>query len=437
MLSALILSPALLDEIRDIIEPIDFYAFQHRLVYEALLTLDEARINVDLVTLRHELEVAGHYRNIGGGAYLAELVDATPKVANAVDHARIIRELAVLRRMAASLRDLHAVAQLVETRGDVPAFLQRCESDVFAVSTTTSSRETSSSMREVMLGAASALDPSKPHTPRGASTGLRELDELTLGLIPGELWYVAARPGMGKTALGLGICASVAASAKHAAFFSMEMNRAELGERMLSSASGVAFRSLQKRELGADHWQRVTEALDRLGHLPMVVDDATMMTPSRLRSRVRRHASSMRAQDPTGRLALVVVDYVQLMAWDKPSGNRNDELERISRALKMLAGEFSCTVIALSQLNRPAKGAVTRPNLSDLRGSGALEQDADKVLFIHRDETEGEERGEAELILAKGRNSGTGKVGVLWEPWCVRFSEMRQQGLDWGPSQYD
>lgn len=439
MLSALMLKPALLDEVRDILEPLDFFAFQHRAVYEAILALDEARESIDVVTLAHELNIGGKLKMIGGTAFLAVLLDATPAVANAVDHARIIHELGVLRRMGGALRELAIVAQAVETRGDVPAFLQRCESEVFSASTSSTARETSSTMREMMIAAAAAFDPNKPRAPRGASTGMRELDELTLGLLPGELWYVAARPGQGKTALALGIAAGVANTARHALFFSMEMKRSELQERMLSAESGVPFKQLQKRELSHEHWGQVTIALDRLSHLPMIVDDASLLTPSRLRSRVRRHASALRGADPHGRLALVVVDYVQLMAADNPSGNRNDELERISRALKMLAGEFECTVLALSQLSRPGqKGSTTRPTLSDLRGSGALEQDADKVLFIHRDdESEGEERGEAELILGKGRNSGTGKVGVLWEPWCVRFREAKQGGFDFGPTNYD
>jgi replicative DNA helicase len=330
------------------------------------------------------------------------------------------------------------VAQRPETRGNVAAFLQRCEADVFTANVASSDRETSSSLHAVMQDAARDLDPSKPRAARGVSTGLHELDELSLGMGPGELWYIAGRPGMGKTALALNIAAAVAASARHAAVFSLEMTRAELGERMISSHSGVRYKSLQKRELTQADWSTACSSLDTLARLPMHVDDDRHLTPSLLRSRVRRHASAMRAKDPTGRLALVVVDYVQLMAWDKPSGNRNDELERISRALKIMAGEFGVTVLALAQLNRGQKDrADKRPSLMDLRGSGALEQDADKVLFIHRDETEGEERGDAELILAKGRNAGTGSVTVRWQPWCVRFTDSAQSGFDWGPHNYD
>lgn len=431
------LSPALLDEVRDLVEPVDFFMGQHRHLYEAMLELDVAGTRIDLVTVAHQLRAGGKLQAIGGSAFLAQICDATPSVANAIEHARIIRRFGVLRRMGGTLTELAATALAPETRLDVDAFLQRCESEVFTANVATNARETASSARELMSTAMASLDPSRPREPRGVTTGLLELDQLTLGLMPGELWYVAGRPGMGKTALALGIAQAVAETGRHVAFFSMEMARAELGERLLSSDSGVPYKALQARQLSQDHWSKVVTSLDAVGRLPLFLDDARTLTPSKLRSRARRHASKLRRAHK-GTLALVVVDYVQLMAWDAPSGNRNDELERISRELKILAGELGVTVIALAQLNRGSKDrSDKRPTITDLRGSGALEQDADKILFVHRDEDEGDERGEAELILGKGRNTGRGRVTVSWEPWCVRFAAARQVGFAWQDPDHD
>jgi replicative DNA helicase len=441
VLSALVLSQPLIDELRDVIEPIDFYVMQHRLLFEALLALDAAGTKIDHVTLTHRLRASAQFTQIGGSKFLAEIFDATPSVAHVADHARIIRQLGVLRRMGGTLLQLAAIAQTAETRGNVPAFLERCEAEVFGANVSTSDRETGSSLRDMMTSAITLLDPNIPQQARGVSTGLAELDELTHGLVPGELWYVAARPGMGKTALALGIAANVARCGRHALFFSMEMKRPELSERIISSDSAVPYKALQKRQLSADQWSDITQSADRLSRMPLIIDDASQLTPSRLRSRVRRHASALRAAHQ-GELALVVVDYVQLMAWDNSKGNRNDDLENISRALKILAGELNVTVLACAQLNRTSKDrADKRPTLTDLRGSGALEQDADKVLFVHRDgeESESDSRGEADLILGKGRNAALGKVSVGWQPWCVRFVE-QQQGFrfagDFGPTDY-
>jgi replicative DNA helicase len=443
VLSAILIRPAVFDELRDEVDATDFFSMSHRWLFEALVQLDAAGEEIDVVTVAHRLQASGRLKEIGGTPFLAAISDATPTVANVVAHARIVRHFGSLRRMTSTLRSLSILAHAPETRADVDGFLERCEAEVFAAHVTTE-RDTGSSLREVMATATTSLSPEQPNTTRGVSTGNAALDELTLGLVPGELWYVAARPGMGKTALALGISASVASNGGHAACFSMEMKRPELAERLISSDSGVPLKALQKRELSGEQWSRVTHTLDRLSRLPMVLDDASTLTPSRLRSRVRRHAAALRAQHPHGKLELVVVDYVQLMAWDKPNGNRNDELERISRALKILAGEFGLTVLALAQLNRGVKDrADKRPGLLDLRGSGALEQDADKVLFVHRDEHD--ERGDADLILAKGRNAALGVVGVRWEPWCVRFCEQQQglgfrsnpRGDDFGPERYD
>lgn len=435
VLSAVLLSASALDEVRELVVADDFLLMQHRVVFEAILEVDAMGGTTDIVTLAERLRAKDKLQAIGGTAFLAQLSDATPSVANLLDHARIVRNLALLRRSTGTLRALLGDASKPETRGDVPAFLQRCEAEIFAAATRTTERVTSATVRELMASAVVELDPRRPQLEqRGISTGLQALDDMSLGLRPGELWYLAARPGMGKTALALGISTAVAGgSAGHAIVFSMEMSRDELRDRLVAARAGVPMRGLVERKLSAEHWDHALRSFVDLAALPMIVDDDETLTPAKLRSRVRRHASRLREKHP-GKLALIVVDYVQLMDVEahekKTLRTPNEILTRISRGLKTLAREFGVTVLALSQLNRNSEGA--RPSLTELRGSGALEQDADKVLFIHRapDDEEGS-GGEAELILAKGRNSGTGKAVVTWEPWCVRFRERTQGGFDW------
>lgn len=436
VLSAAMLSSGARDAIRDIIEPHDFLSGSHRIVYEAVLELDAASIEPDVVTVAHQLRNTGKLAQVGGTPFLSSLTDATPTVANVVEHARIVRRLGLLRRMGSTLASLAARARTPETRADVLGFLEQCEAEVYAGNAFRTERETASTLGELMSATVTQLDPSRPREPRGLTTGFAELDTLSLGFGVGELWYIAARPGIGKSALALGMARSVAETGGRAAVvFSLEMQRRDLGERMLSSASGVPYKALQNRELSTEHYARTLASASELGRMPIAIDDDSELTPARLRSRARKHFAALRARHPHARPGVIIVDYVQLMGDDSREGNRNDQLERISRALKLLARELEVTIVALSQLNRPKDRGNARPTLMDLRGSGALEQDADKVLFIHRDEADGDERGDAELILGKGRNAGLGRVRVEWQPWCVRFVETTQAGFAWtGPA---
>jgi replicative DNA helicase len=439
VLSAILLKPEVLDDLRDLLEPIDFWQAPHRALFEAFIALDTAAKRIDVVTVKSQLEADGAWQRIGGAKFIAEISDATPSVANVAEHGKLVRQLGVLRRMGSTLRELAASALRPETRGNVAGFLERCESEVFGAERAVTERETASTARELMTQAAAEFNTQKPQTSRGVSTGLRDLDELTLGFRPGELWYVAARPGKGKTALALGFLESVASTGHHAVLFSMEMKRPEINDRMIAASGGVPFKQLLKRELSPSQLSDAMTAIAKLGAYPYVIDDAGTLSPARLRSRLRRHEGMLRAQHPHARLSLVVVDYVQLMASDHRSGSRNDDLEAISRSLKIIAGDFGCTVVALSQLKRPdPRAGAGRPGLSDLRGSGALEQDADKVLFIHRAEDDEEGDGsDADLILAKGRNAGTGKVSAVWQKWFVRFEDRPQERFAWAGPDYD
>lgn len=446
MLSALMLKHEVLDEVSDLLQPEDFLHGPHRSVYQAILQIDRDGNTIDPVTLAAQLRTDGEFARIGGGALLAQLMDATPSVANVMDHARIVRGLGLLRRMSGTLRDLTVTANAVETRGNVPAFLERCEADVFAATGGGNvQRETGSMMHELMAQALTELDPQRPREPRGLTTGFHQLDALSLGLGRGELWYVAGRPGMGKTSLALAMLHAVAKTQRHALLFSLEMSRTELKDRMISMTSGVPHTAIVSRELSDQHYHQACDAISDLGKLPILIDDDPRITPARLRSRIRRRSAALRARYPFG-LGLVIVDYVQLMTDDERKGsNRQDELERISRGLKLLAREFEVPMVVLSQMNRGAASADAAPKLSDLRGSGSLEQDADKVLFVHREADGPDSRGTAELILAKARNAPTGKVPVKWQPWCSRFMDSEQGGFvfdpraggdDFGPTNY-
>lgn len=440
VLSAIMLKPGTLDEVSDLLEPRDFYSGAHRSVYEAILALDATAGVVDSVTVASQLRADGALARVGGSAFLAQIVDATPSIANVVEHARLVHALGILRRMGGTLRDLAAQSDGPEASGDVTAFVERCEAEVFAVSAgAKAASETGALLHDLMASAVITLDPSRPRESRGMTTGLRELDALTLGLRGGELWYVAGRPGMGKTSLAIGMLTAVAKTGRHGLLFSLEMGNDELQERLISMESGVPLKAIVNREVSREHYERVLDAASDLGKLPVFLDADPRITPSRLRSRVRRRSAMLRKRYPYG-LGLIVVDYVQLMADDdRKTGNRQDELERISRSLKLLAKEFMVPVVALSQMNRPTTkgGGLPRPTMVDLRGSGALEQDADKVLFVHRDEGDGEDsRGESELILAKARNASQGKVMVRWEPWCARFLDATQAGFDFDRARY-
>lgn len=428
-----------LDEVRVLLEPHDFFSGAHRIVYEAICSLVKAGESVDVVTVAHALRNSGRLQQVGGTPFLHAITDATPSVANIGDHAKIVRRLARLRRAAAVLHDLTAEARRAETRDNIDGFLDKCEKEIFAIGTDAADTEAASFVGEVLAGNMADLDPSKPRSPRGCSTGFWDLDDIAHGFVPGDLWYLAARPGIGKTALALGMARAVACTGRHAVFFSQEMKRPQLGERLLSSVSGVAHELITKQKLSAAHYERLSQAAIEMARTPFILDETSALTPMRMRSRLRRHVAQLRLRHPGARLSLVVVDYVQLMGDDSLEGNRNEQLERISRQLKLLAGEFDTTIVALSQFRKPDRATQhQRPTVGEMRGSGAFEQDADVVVLIHRDRDEEEGRGDAELIVAKNRHGKTGTIRVIWEPWCVRYMNRDQAGLPWqGGYPYD
>lgn len=418
---AAVLSAALLEvdaalELIELITPGDFYADANRRVFSAIHAVLADGGTPDVVSVASRLRADGRLEQIGGTPYLAQLADATPAVSHVAEHARIVKNLARIRRAGSTFALLAAEATSAPI-DDADAWLERCEQRALGATGERGTGEpTASSYRELAAKAYETIaEASKQGKPRiGRSTGFRKLDDHIGGLEAGDLIILAGRPGMGKTALALQIAEHIASDVSDPGMgivLSLEMTRDRLMLRSLGRVSGERMRELRIGKPG--NWSRVCDATANLSKLPIIVDDDGELTPLKLRAKVRRHLQTLRAACPTMPLGMIVVDYVQLMDADftRRGGTRTEELTQITRALKRTAKDFGCTVLALSQFRRPAPGkTAARPELADLRDSGSIEQDADVVLAIHRDDAyrppHEKKDGLAELLVLKGRNSG-------------------------------
>jgi len=430
VISAAILNQEACDELLSQLRPdgSEFYADEHRRVWAAIADVRGAGELVELVAVASALSARGHLQRIGGPAALAEMVDATPAITNAALHARRVRDLHRLRSTGYLFRRLGAEA--FGDVADVGEWLQRAESAVYDAAAVAESEAAGVWYRDDMREGLASVREARDAGPqvRGVTTGFRCLADHVGGFMAGDLWYVAGRPGQGKTALA---CAMTEASAQDGWAWlnlALEMSRAKLRERALSRASRIPARALRSGQLTAAQWEDLAAAADRLSRLPIQTDDASTLTPALLRAKVRRWLSDLRRTYPDARPAGVIIDHIQLTDPDQRGQNRNAELTTISRACKQVAKEFGITVLALSQLSRPPKDRKPgRPQLTDLRESGALEQDADVVLFVHRpSEYSGEPvrwPDEAELVVAKGRDVGSGLHRVLYDGPTTRFYE--------------
>ena len=419
------------DACADLMSADDFFKDQHRWVWRALLALTSGPDAVDLVAVRAWLQQEKRLDQVGGSTYLSKLQDELPSIGRVERSARTIHELAVVRKLIRAADLIGAEGRDPENWRNVPNFIERAESQILDAGQLRAARVTASSMWELMAEATEDLDRSQEgkEVLPGTPTGLPSLDRLTGGLAPGDFWIVAGRPGMGKTALALFIALAVSAHVP-VVFFSLEMSRLQLRQRALASRSNIGVGRLRSRNLDGREWDKITDKIDELSKLKLVVDEVESLTPATLRSKVRRHQAHF--DEPIG---LVVTDYLQLMGAD-PSPDRrrtrNEELEEISRAHKLLARQFNCTVLAAAQLKRadPSKKD-KRPQLDELRGSGALEQDADNVVFIHRDDgyrrNQDEHDGVCELLLPKGRACGTGECEVAYHAFCTQFVDNNTQ----------
>lgn len=444
---AAVLSAALLDggaalEVVDTLEPADFYADANRLIFERIVETVRRDASPDAVTIAAELRAAGTLERIGGTPYIAQLANATPAVAHVRDHCAVIRQLARLRRARNVFGELAAEANAVEL-GQVDEWFDRAETRAYlATAAKRGVEETAVTYADLALRTYEEIAEAARKREQGAdrvwgiATGFRCLDEHLGGLHGGQLVIIAARPGVGKTSLMLQLVESVAQQRFAAIVLSLEMTAGELMGRALARRVGVPARQLREGYPG--DWQILSRETERLAKLPIVIDDEPDVTPLRVRAKVRRHYATLRQRFPGIGLGAVFVDYLQLMDPDqgeaRRSENRAVEIGRMTRALKRMAKELDVPVVALSQLRRTEHNAKIRPpQLEDLRDSGCIEQDADVVLFIHREDVyrpPEEWTHGAELIVGKARGEATGVHRVRWDGPRTSFYE-EQGALQW------
>ena len=421
VLGGLMLDASGWDRVADRIREEDFYRRDHQFVFRAIASLIDANHPCDVVTVSEWLAANGDAKAQGDLAYVGELAESTPSAANVAAYAEIVRERALLREMIEAGSAIAACAYRTEGR-PATELVEEAEQRVYAIGDRRRSAGGPESIRDVLVGVMERIDELHHVAGHitGVPTGFIDLDRHTAGLQRGELIVVAGRPSMGKTALALNLVESAAIGTKKlaAVVFSMEMSSEQITMRFMSSLGRIDGHKIRTGKLDDADWPRLTTAMTMLNESRIFLDDSGDLTPTELRARCRR---LKREHD----IGLIVVDYLQLMHVPGTSENRATEISEISRSLKALAREFEVPVVALSQLNRSLETrANRRPMLSDLRESGAIEQDADVILFIYRDEVYNEEtteKGKAEIIIGKQRNGPTGTVTLTFLGRLAKF----------------
>lgn len=426
------------DAIADVIEElrsVDFYRPAHETIFDAIIELYGRGEPADAVTVANELTKQGALARIGGAPYLHTLISQVPTAANAGYYARIVREQAVLRRLVEAGTRIVQLGYATDG-GDVDDLVDSAQAEVYAVT----ERRTSEDYVQIGTIMESVSEEIEAAGGRGEGligvpTGFRDLDELTNGLHAGQMIIIAARPAIGKSTLALDICRSAAIhNNKTAVIFSLEMGRTELGMRLLSAEAGVELNRLRSGRLDARDWQKIARARIKAEGAPLFIDDSPNMSLMEIRAKCRR----LKQRND---LSLIVVDYLQLMSSGKRVESRQQEVSEFSRALKLLAKELEIPVIAVAQLNRgPEMRTDKRPMMSDLRESGSLEQDADVVMLLHREDAyktaadrerdpdERDRTGEADIIVAKHRNGPTATIAVAFQGHFSRFVDMATSG---------
>ncbi|MCU1431019.1 MAG: replicative helicase [Actinotalea sp.] len=418
------------DAIADVVEQLkgmDFYRPAHELVYDAVLDLYGRGEPADAVTVAAELTKRGEIGRIGGAPYLHTLISMVPTAANAGYYARIVRERAVLRRLVEAGTRIVQLGYATDG-GDVDDIVNNAQAEVYAVTEQRTS-EDYLPLADIINGTMEEIEAAgrRGEGMVGVPTGFIELDKLTNGLHPGQMIVLAARPALGKSTLGIDIVRS--ASIKHgmaSVIFSLEMSRNEITMRMLAAEARVPLQNMRKGTMRDDDWQKLASTMGRMSQAPLFIDDSPNMSLMEIRAKCRRLKQRHN-------LKLVVIDYLQLMSSGKRVESRQQEVSEFSRALKLLAKELEVPVIAISQLNRGAEQRTDkRPQMSDLRESGSIEQDADIVILLHREdayERESPRAGEADLIVAKHRNGPTDTIVVAFQGQYARFVDMAPSGM--------
>jgi replicative DNA helicase len=422
VLGAMMLSPGAIGAVSEVVSASDFYRESHGTIFRAALALYQKGEPVDAITLVDELEERGELEGVGGRARVHELAALVPATANAAHYARIVSEMATLRGL------IHAGGEIArlgwERPGETADLVDRAESVVFNLAqerVTTEFTHIEDLLKEGFERITALYEAGAEVT--GVPSGFRDFDRITSGFQPGNLIIIAARPSMGKSALGLCMAANLAV--RHStpvALFTLEMSKSEVTQRLMCSEAKVESNRLRNGKLAVDDWPRLTAACDKLAKAPIWVDDTGSITMMEIRSKARR----LKSRHPD--LGLIVVDYLQLMTSGLSAENRVQEVSQISRSLKVLARDLDVPIVALSQLSRAVEQRHDkRPILSDLRESGSIEQDADLVVFIYRDEyynEESEQQGLAEVIVAKHRNGPTDGVKLSFLKRYAKFADL-------------
>src|SRR3954447_21950773 len=423
VLGAMLLSPGAIAAVSEELDASDFYRASHGKVYRAALALYAKGEPVDAITIVDELEERGELEEVGGRVRVHELAALVPATANAAHYARIVKEMATLRGL---IRAGGEIARLGwERPGDAIDLVDRAEGVIFDLSqqrVTTEFSHIETLLKESFERITKLYEAGSDIT--GTPSGFRELDKITSGFQPGNLIIIAARPSMGKSALALCMAANLGVRQEvPVALFTLEMSKAEVTQRLMCSEAKVESQRLRSGRLEQSDWPRLTGACDKLMKAPIYVDDTASITMMELRSKARR----LKSREP--KLGMIIIDYLQLMTSGSNPENRVQEVSQISRQLKVLARDLDIPIVALSQLSRAVEQRQDkRPILSDLRESGSIEQDADLVAFVYRDEyyngEESDSQGLAEVILAKHRNGPTDAIKLSFLKRYAKFTDL-------------
>ncbi len=437
VLGGLLLDNGAWDRAADVVTEADFYRFEHKIIFGAIGALIGASKPADVITVYEHLQMAGKAEDSGGLAYLNALAQSVPSAANMRRYAEIVRERAILRKLISASDEISTNAFNPQGRS-VTQILDEAEGKIFKIGEEGNRNKQGFQSMDVLavqlIDRVTELAENGAEDVTGVRTGFYDMDKNTAGLQPGDLIILAARPSMGKTAFALNIAENVSVNeGLPVVVFSMEMGASQLALRMVGSQGRIDQQHLRTGRLDNDEWGRLTEAVERLSKSSVFIDETPALTGPELRARARRQARQC------GQLGLIVIDYLQLMSGSGgDQENRATQIGEISRGLKALAKELNCPVIALSQLNRSVETRPDkRPMMSDLRESGAIEQDADIIMFIYRDEyynKETKEPGVAEIIIAKQRN---GPVGTTKLAFLRQWTKFENLAPDYqGPGEY-
>lgn len=430
VLGGLMLSPDAWDEVADQIDSSDFYKPAHKKIFNTLKALSRKGQSTDLIVVSNQMKSTGELAAVGGIPYLTEIIDQTPSVSHIRAYAKIVREKSLTRLM------IHKALEIVdngfaESFEDVEIFFEQAEAEIFKISGLQEKESNLASSSELVKMSLERLEElyEQKSLITGIPTGFTELDEMLSGLQPGELSILAARPSMGKTALSLNIACHAALNEKKCvAYFSVEMPKELMMMRILGIESGVSLSEIRTGRLTEKTWPAIINTAARVSESKLFIDDTTGVSPFEIRSKARKLKSQHN-------LDLIMIDYLQLMSMKQKFESREREVSEISKSLKALAKELRIPVVALAQLNRGVEGrSDRRPMLSDLRESGSIEQDADVIMMIYREDYYEKENptGQAEVIVGKQRNGPTGTAKLRWDPHTGRF--LNADGDHLGPT---